>query len=185
MSWDDMALSVAVRVLRRGPCHPRTTQPPTEGEGESSHGRMTRLQKQTEGGLSCHGMTRPPERMGNPWESKPWEPPQRPNPDVGRTGGGGGEGMKTHPPPKTPGSAHPMAETARRNEAQQRGRTRRRRRRSEPMAQGTRPHTPPARLKPQPKVARASVVSKAKRRLCRWEAQPARGLQRPRIAMGT
>ena len=96
---------------------PRTTRPPTEGKGESNHGRMTRLQNKTEGELSCHRTTRPQEKMGYPGETKPWEPPQRPDPDVGRTDGGGGEGTKTHPPPKPPGSNRPMAETARRDEA--------------------------------------------------------------------
>ena len=82
-----------------------------------SHGRMTQLHKQTEGESSLHGMTRPPEKMGAPRESKPWEPPQRPDPDRGRMDKGGGEGTKTHPPLNSPGSAHPMAETARRDEA--------------------------------------------------------------------
>ena len=87
----------------------------TEGEGELSHGRMNRLHKQTEGESSRHGMTRPPERMGAPRESKPWEPPQRPNPNAGRKYEGGVKGTKTQPPPDPPGSAHPMAETARRD----------------------------------------------------------------------
>ena len=52
------------------------------------------------------------------------------------------------------------------------------------MAQGTYQHTPPVWLKPQPKVTRASVVSTAKRQLCRQESQPAQGLHRPRTSMG-
>ena len=126
-----------------GSNHTRTTQPPTEGARESSHGRMTQLQKKTEGELSCHGTTRPPDKMRDPGETKPWEPPQRPDTNWGRTDGGGGEGTKTHPPPKKPGSNRPMAETVQRNEAQQGRRTRRWRRRREPAAQGTRLYTSP------------------------------------------
>ena len=172
------------RRERGGLIRLRTTRPPTEGKGELSHGRTTRLQKQTEGGSSRHGMTQPPERIGVPKELKPLDPPQRPNANRGRTDKGGGEGTKTHPLPDTPGRSHPMAETAWHNEVRQEGRTCRQRRRREPAAQGTNPHTSPARLWPQPKATRTSVVSTKKRRL-RWsEAQPARGLRRPRTAMG-
>ena len=52
------------------------------------------------------------------------------------------------------------------------------------MAQGTRPHTSPAPLKPQPKATRASVVSTSKRRLNWWVAQTVRGLRRLKTAMG-
>ena len=167
-------------------------RPPTEGEGESSHGRMTRLHTQTEGESSRHGMTRPPDRMG---ASKSWEPPQRPDPDGGRTDAGGGEGTKTHPPPNPPGSAHLMSETARRNKAQRGDRTRRRRRgrKSEPAARVTRKHTPLARLlshrwevhsprgprRPRKREMAAQGTRQhnlsARLRLCRWEAQSTRG----------
>ena len=43
-------------------------------------------------------MTRPPEKAGAPRETKPREPPQRPDPSRGRTDIGRGEGTKTHPP---------------------------------------------------------------------------------------
>ena len=145
-----------------------------EREGGSSHGRTNRIHTQREGGSSRHGMTRPPERLGALREPKPWEPPQRPNPDGGRTDAGGGEGTKTHPPPKPTGSSRPMAETAQRHRAPRRWRTRRRRggRRSEPAARGARQHTPSERL-----------------RLRRWEAQSPRGPHRLRrratTALGT
>ena len=74
----------------RGSNRPRKTQPPTEGEGELSHGRMSRLQKKTEGESSRHGKTRPPEKMGDPGETKPLETPQRPDPERGRMDGGRG-----------------------------------------------------------------------------------------------
>ena len=118
-------------------------------------------------------------------ESKPWEPPQRPDPNGGRMDGGRWEGTKTHPQLETPGSAQPMTETVRHDKARRRSRTRKGRRQREPAAQGICPHTPPARLKPQLKATRARVVSTAKRRQRRrWEAQPVRSLRRPRTAMG-
>ena len=42
-------------------------------------------------------MTRPPEKIGDPGETKPWEPPQRPDPKGGRMKGGGGGGNKNPP----------------------------------------------------------------------------------------
>ena len=106
--------------------HLRTNRPPMEGE--LSHGRMTRLQTQTEGKSILHGMTRSPERSGGPRESKPWDPPQRPDPERGRTDAGREEGTKTHPRPNLTDSSRPMAETEGRHGARRRWRTRRRRR---------------------------------------------------------
>ena len=100
-----------------GSSRPRTTQPPGEGEGQSSHVRMTRLQTQMEGDSSRHGITRIPERSGAPRESKPWDPPQHPDPNGGMTDMGGGEGTKTHPPSKPTASNRPLAETERRHGA--------------------------------------------------------------------
>ena len=132
---------------------PQDDLTPNVGGGGLSHGRITRLKKQTEGESINYGMTLPPERLGAPRESKPWEPPQRPNPDGGRTDMGGGKGKKTHPPPDPTGSSRPMAETERCHRAQQRWRTRRRRWRqgwrSKPAARGACQHTPQARLWPR------------------------------------
>ena len=148
-----------------GSSRPRATQPRTEGEEESIHGRMTRLNTQMEGESSRHGMTRPPERMGALRESKPWEPPQRPDPDVGRTDAVRGEGTKTDPPTNPPGRAHPIAETAQSNEARRGDMMRSwiRGRRSEPAERGTQKYTPPAQL-----------------RLHQWEAQSLRGRRWPK-----
>ena len=46
-------------------------------------------------------MTRPLERLRSPRKSNPWEPPQRPYTDGGRTDGGGGGGDKNPPTDRT------------------------------------------------------------------------------------
>ena len=71
-----------------------------------SRGRMTRLHTKTEGESSCHGMTRPPERMGAPRESKPSDPPQRPESRRGKDlrGQGGGD---ENPPTTRPTRERP------------------------------------------------------------------------------
>ena len=53
---------------------------------------MTQPHK-TEGVSSRHGTTQPPEKAGAPSETKPRDPPQRPNTGRGKTdeGGGGGD----------------------------------------------------------------------------------------------
>ena len=58
---------------------------------------LTQLHTQTKGAPSRHGMTRPPERTGGPRETKPWDPPQRPDTDRGRTDAGRGEGRVQKP----------------------------------------------------------------------------------------
>ena len=116
---------------------------------------------------------------------KPWETPQRPNTDRGRTDRGGGGGTKTHPPPDKPGSNRLMAVKARRDKAQRRRRTQRWRRQREPAEQGTRPNTPLTQLLLQPKATCNRVVSTEKRRRRRqWEAKPERGLCQKKTAMG-
>ena len=78
---------------------PRTTRPPTEEEGESSHGRMTQLHTQTDGESSCHGMNRPPERIGPQGSQNPGIPHSVPIPTGGGRTRAGGRGRKsTHRP---------------------------------------------------------------------------------------
>ena len=109
-------------------------------------------------------MTQLPQMSGAPREPKLWEPPQRPDPDRGRMDTGGGEGMKTHPPPNPTGSSRPMATTERRHGTQRRWRTRRQRRgqSSKPEARGARQHTPPARLWLQRREAQSAGPAPAK-----------------------
>ena len=115
--------------------------------------------------------------MGDPGETKPWEPPQLPDSDGGKTDGVRGEWKKIHPSPETPGSNRPMTKTERHHKARRQWRMRRRRRRRELAAQGTCQHTSPAQPQPQPRSMRARVVRTEKRQQrCRWEARTAHGM---------
>ena len=125
-----------------------------------------------------------PHATTPPVRSPGW-PHSVPIPPGGWTGGGGGEGEKTHPPPEQPGSNLPMAETAQRDEAQRRRQTRRWRRRMEPAVQDTRPNTPPTQLPLRLKTVCTRVAStKRWRQRRRWEANPVRGLRQRRTATG-
>ena len=136
--------------------------------------------------MSHHGTTRTPEKMRDPGETKPWEPPQRPDTNGGMMDGGRGEGKKTHPPPEKPGCNHPMASTARCDKAQRRRQMLRWRQRREPAVQGTCPNNPPTQLPTEPKMTCTRFVSTTKRRRRRrWEANPVWVLLQQRTAMGT
>ena len=157
------------RVGGGGSNRPRTTRPVTEkvggvessqdnstpiggrGGGGSSHGRMTRLHRQTEEESIRHGMTQPPEKAGAPRETKPQEPPQHPDPGGGKTYTGGGERTKTHPQPDQPRNSQPMTATERRHMARRRWGMRGRRRGwiLKPKVRGIRQHTPPAQFRPR------------------------------------
>ena len=112
---------------------------------------------------SCDYST--PREDGGPKGVKTLGSPTSSQSRWGEDGRGRGEGTKTHPLTNQPGSAHPMAETKRRDKAQLGDRTRRQiqGRRSEPEARAIQNHTPPARLWPR-----------------RWEAQSPRSQRQPR-----
>ena len=93
-----------------GGCEASRVEPESHGVGGGrGAARPPEWQKTLRGGTtewagksSSLRVPTPPEWQGGPGETKTQEPPQRPNIDRGKTDGGGGEGTKTHPPPKQP-----------------------------------------------------------------------------------